>query len=130
MSATVRVEGLTEFRSALRASIQATPRELTRALKRAGDPILAALRGIPAHRSGALAGGYRARARGTTAEITNVMPYGAGAEWGARGKWKGFLRYGGPGRFAARKVDEKAEETMLRVSEELEQVIMIQGWAS
>lgn len=126
----VRITNLREFRRDLRQAIDATPRELSNALKRAGDPIVKRAGQLAPRRSGRLAKSYRARARGTTGFITSLAPYGAGAEWGVQGRWRGFARHGARGsRFAGRAIDEKADEMLELVFEEIEEIVTIHGWA-
>jgi hypothetical protein len=129
MAWTVQVVGLKEFQRDLKLAIETNPRALTAALKAAGVPLVADLKGIPAHRSGALAGGYKTQVRGPVANIVNRVPYAAGAEWGVRGKWSGFQKYGARGRFAAKEVTDKAEEIVLAVYDGLKQIATVYGWA-
>lgn len=131
--AKVTVQGLKEFRRALKASQDANPRELTKALKVAGAPVVSQARSLAgaASRTGAHAGGFSARAAGAKGSIVNRVPYAGGAEWGARGRWSGFNRYGGRGsRFAGRAVDDKADEVQRIITEELREIITAQGWAT
>lgn len=127
----VEIKGFKEFRRALRESEDATGRELTQAIKKAGEPIRAEAErnASRASRSGRLAGGYRIRASGTKGRIVNKVPYAEGAEWGRHGKWSGFMKYGGPGRFAYKALQEKTDEAVDILSAELEEIITIQGWA-
>jgi hypothetical protein len=122
------IEGLAEFRRDLRRAAVAVPRKLPLALRAAGKPLLKDLEGIPARRSGDLAAGYRVRVRGANADLTNVEPYAGGADWGQRGKWSGFQKYGGPGRFAARVVVERAELIAELVYAGLRDVFTAYGW--
>lgn len=125
----VAIQGLKEFRAQLKAAIDATPRELTKAIRAAGKPAIVRAAALAAKRTGALAASYKVQATGTTGKILNTQPYGAGAEWGQFGKWKGFLKYGGPGRFAARAVEEKADEIAEIIEDELTEIVTIHGWA-
>lgn len=125
----VRIEGLSQFRAALRRAEVAGPGKLTAGLKRAGDaPIRRASASAP-RRTGALASGYTANVRGTTASITSRVPYAAGAEWGSHRKWTGFNRYGSPPRFVWPAVESEQEEIMRAITAELEEIIEIYGWA-
>ena len=57
------------------------------------------------------------------------MPYGAGAEYGQRGKWAGFERYGRRGeRFATRALETQADEVQRIITEELQELITMNGW--
>jgi hypothetical protein len=101
------------------------------ALKAAGEPVIAQASAESPQITGALAGSYRASVRGVTGEITSGVPYGAGAEWGARGKWTGFARYGSPGsRFAGRAVQDKEAEIELILERGLRNLFEIHGWAT
>lgn len=122
------IENLAAFRADLKFAAESMPQELTRALKAGGQPILDSLMMIPARRSGALAGGYGISVRSTTGSIINRVPYAIGAEWGRYGKWSGFMRYGGPGRFGAKAIDEKADEVMELIYSLLERVVTAHGW--
>lgn len=124
----VVIVGLNEFRAALKAAQGTYPRQLTKALKLAGVPVIAKIAARVPYDSGTLAGSYRASVRGTRASITSRAPYGAGAEWGRYGKWSGFMRYGEPGRFAWRAVQESEEEIAAVMYAELKNVIEAYGW--
>jgi hypothetical protein len=127
----VRIENLAAFRSAIRNSIWLAPRDLTLALKAAGEPVIAQASAESPRVTGALAGSYRASVRGVTGEITSGVPYGAGAEWGSHSKWTGFARYGAPGsRFAGRAVQDKELEIELILERGLRNLFEIQGWAT
>ena len=125
----VTIEGLNEFRAALRAAQGVYPRELSKALKRAGEPIvrLAAVR-MP-RVTGQLARSLKVSVRGTRGDIISSAPYAGGAEWGRYGKWSGFNRYGSPPRFVYPSV-EQAQPVMAEVIlRELKNVVEIYGWA-
>ncbi|HXF72684.1 MAG TPA: hypothetical protein VNO79_08775 [Actinomycetota bacterium] len=134
----VEIENLGEFRRALRRAQDGAPRQLSAAIRRAGRPLLErAAEVAPRGPSGKLKRSYRLRVSGTSGRVFSAVPYGAGAEWGLHGKWKGFRRYPafgtgaarGRGRFAWRAVVERKEEIVAVISEELRQIITIQGWA-
>lgn len=133
-SGAVTIKGLREFQSALRAVDRAAARQLTRGLRRAGEPVLERSRDL-AHvgtqRSrGGLASGYKIQVRGATAFIQQAEAYGPGAEWGQDGKWSGFRRYGPRGtRFAGRAVEERSEQVFDIVTHELADLLTINGWA-
>lgn len=136
--ATVTIVNLNEFRSALRRAINETPRELTKALKLAGVPVVRRAGELAPSGSrkddkhpGALKGSYGTSVRGTTGTIVSKVPYGPGAEWGIHGKWKGFINYGPRGkRFAGRAVDELADEIVRLVTLGLNDVLEIYGFAT
>lgn len=135
------IENLAAFRRDLKAAVDASPRELTTALREAGGPVLdrvkqvAAVGRAPAdEHPGLLRGSYRIRVRSTSAFLSSTAPYAGGAEWGLRGKWKGFRKYpgaeaGGRGRFAWRAVLERQDEIAEIMSERLRDLITLHGWA-
>lgn len=129
----VEIVNLRSFQRALRASEAGATRELSRAIRAAGRPIVERARVLAPRRTGLLASAYAIRASGTTGNVINRAPYGAGAEWGLHGKWKGFRRYrgvqGGRGRFAARAVEERRDEIVRIMTDELREIITISGWA-
>jgi hypothetical protein len=131
----VVIENLSAFRTALRRAEQATPRELSAALRRVGIPIVAGIRTIvptgPARdpHPGLLRGSYRVSVRGTIGSVVSKAPYAAGAEWGQHGKWAGFARYGEPGRFAWKTVEEESDLIVEEVFRGLTDVAQIYGWA-
>lgn len=138
----ITVDGLKEFRAALRASGSGLTRELPKALRLAGKPPLAETKALAGRTSvsprstGALQKSYKIRTSGTTAFVSSGVPYGAGAEWGVYGKWSGFRRYppgpesAGRGRFAWKAVVEKRDEIAEVLYRALEDVIQVQGWAT
>ena len=134
----VEITGLREFQADLRRSVAGNARETTAVLKAVGAE-LAKKTGesvaIQIHvrrpddpHPGQLAGSYKAQVRGPVGKIISSAPYGGGAEWGRRGKWKGFFRYGPPGRFAWKTVDRNAEYIVRAVTEGLRQIITVHGW--
>lgn len=130
MASGIAIENLSQFRRDLRRAESASPRLLTAGLKRAGAPVVKRAGSHAPKLTGALARSYKASVRGTTASIVNRMPYSGGAEWGQRGKWVGFTRYGSPGsRFAGRAVEELTDEIAEAVSKELEDTLTLLGWA-
>lgn len=124
---TVTVEGINEFRAAVRKAAGAAPKEIPLALKRAGVPIVAQAAANAPHRSGRLAGGYKVAVKGTTASIVSSVPYAGGAEWGQFGKWAGFE--GAPPRYVWPAVESQEEIVELIVENELRDIIGIYGWA-
>lgn len=123
------IENLAEFRRDLKRAVDATPRELTKAIRAMGAPVLSELAVIVARRRGRLVKGYRIQVRGTSGSVINREPYALGAEWGMHGKWKGFQKYGGRGRFAWRAVTDQ-QEAIARIGlEQLEDIVTIHGWA-
>lgn len=125
---TVVVEGLAQFRAAVRAAAIANPRQLTIGLKLAGAPILQAASAKMPRRTGLLAGSLSTSVRGARANIISKAPYGGGAEWGQQGKWSGFAKYGAPPRFVGKALDEKADEVARILDVALRQIITANGW--
>lgn len=125
----LQIDGLREFRAALKLVSAATARELTKALKAAGVPVTQRAADLAPKRTGALAAGYRVSVRAPNANVVSAVPYALGAEWGSRGKWSGFLRYGGDGRFAWRAVQDREAEIAEVLTRGLEEILTIQGWA-
>jgi hypothetical protein len=132
----IQIENLAAFRRALREARSSTPRDLTAALKRAGIPLVAELHVIapvgnfPDPHPGLLRGSYGVSVRGVVGSIISRAAYGAGAEWGQHGKWSGFMQYGGPGRFAAKVIDEREDQIVEDVFQGLTDVVHIYGWAT
>lgn len=128
----VQIENLAAFRRDLKAAKDSSPRELAKGIKAAGVPVVDRAKQLAgaASRTGAHAGGFRAATSGARGNIVNRVRYAGGAEWGSRGKWAGFNRYGARGsRFASRALDEKAEDVGRIILEELKRVIELMGWA-
>lgn len=126
----IQIVNLAEFRRACKEATGQTPRVITLAIRDAGEPVLERVRQIAARKTGALGSGYAIRASGATGSIVNRTPYGAGAEWGRYGKWKGFQKYGPPGRFGWRALEEKQERVVDILEERLHEVASIMGWAT
>lgn len=124
---TVTIQGINEFRAAVRKAAGAAPKEIPLALKRAGVPIIAQAAASAPHRTGRLAGGYKVAVKGTTASIVSSVPYAGGAEWGQFGKWAGFE--GAPPRYVWPAVESQEEAVELIVEHELLEIIGIYGWA-
>lgn len=127
----VEIENLGAFRRDLRASSASAARELTKAIRRAGERVLVpAIRAKLPRITGELAKGVAVSARGTRGFIVHKAPHGPGSEWGSKGKWTGWVdKYGAPPRFVWPTMQERAEELAEAISEELRDVIEIQGWA-
>lgn len=131
MAEGVTIENLKQFRADLRVVDAASPRMLTKAIRAAGVPIVAAASGLASRASvtGEHAKGFQLRAAGTTGRLFNKAPYGAGAEWGRSGKWAGFNRYGGPGRFGWKAVELTEDEVARVMHHEMDKIITLLGWA-
>lgn len=126
------IPNLPAFRAALKASETGTTKELILALKTAGEPVVKRAGELsPLGPTGNLKASYKATVRGTKGEVRSGVPYGPGAEWGQRGKWSGFNRYGVRGsRFATRALDEKADEVAEIITTQLNDILTIHGWAT
>jgi hypothetical protein len=126
----IEIANLRQFRADLKAASAELPRALTTALKAAGAPAVERTEQVVARGdTGALAAGFGIRTAGAAASIVNRVPYAAGAEWGFRGKWSGFNKYGPPGRFAWRALREREDDVARIMTEYLEDVIELHGWA-
>ncbi|MGH2663690.1 MAG: hypothetical protein ACRDH8_12990 [Actinomycetota bacterium] len=126
----VEVDGLKEFRAALRASVSASPRQLSTAIRNAGRPVIARASDLAPVRTGLLSRGYTVRVRGTAGDVVSRVLYGPGAEWGSRGKWKGFVKHGPPGqRFAGQALEDRADEVVQVIELEMASIVEINGWA-
>jgi hypothetical protein len=124
----VVIGGLNEFRAALRVAGGRYPSEIPLALKKAGVPILAQASASAPRRSGGLASGYKVSVRGTKASIVSSVPYSGGAEWGTRGKWSGFTKYGTAPRIAGKAVDSQTATIALILEAELKDILGAYGW--
>lgn len=133
MSVTVEMTNLRRFMLSLRQADRSIRSEMYRGIVRAGRPVAQRASELAPVRTGRLASGYYARARMGSGEVLNRMPYGAGAEWGLHGKWRGFRRYpaaaGERGRFAWRALVEKQDEVRDIITAEMQRVIELMGWA-
>lgn len=121
------VEGLAEFRRAVRTSIGKTPTLFQAGLKAAGVPILAAASARAPRRTGRLSGSLRTSVRGARADIVSSVPYAGGAEWGRFGKWSGFA--GAPPRFVVPAVESQLDAAAAILMDRLRDMLEIQGWA-
>lgn len=124
----VVIQGLTEFRAAVRSAAGHYPAEVQRAIKAAGVPIVAQASALAPRQTGALAGGYSVVTAGAKGNVVSKVAYSGGAEWGTRGKWSGFNKYGAPPRFAGRAVDLQEASISLIVERELLEIVSAYGW--
>lgn len=122
----IAIEGLTQFRAALRAAQVEYPKLLTLGLKKASLPILARVHASVPTVTGRLAGSYKASVRGPRGYIVSSAPYAGGAEWGRFGKWAGFR--GTPPRYVWPAVESLQDRTAMVVLEELRRVVEANGW--
>lgn len=126
---TVSIEGLNEFRAAVRQAAGAYPRVIGSAIKKAGVPITAQAASMVPHRTGTLSAGYKVSVAGTTGRIVSSVPYAGGAEWGRMGKWSGFNQYGAAPRFAGAALDQQETAVQLIIENELGEIMTMYGWA-
>lgn len=128
-SQAVYIEGLEEFRAAVRRAEVENPRLVSAALKRAGTPLVAASRAKMPALSGALRKSVKTSVRRTMGMIYSDSPYGGGAEWGIHGKWAGWVsRYGFVPRFVYPTVEEMQPITAELIYQGLHDVVSIYGW--
>jgi hypothetical protein len=127
--AKVEIVGLAQFRADLKNVGREGPRALSKAIRAGGEPIVSTASSKAPRRTGLLAGSYSIKTRATTGAVVNQAPYGAGAEWGRKGKWEGFFRYGQPPRFAGAALTERADDVQDIISRGLDDIITIFGWA-
>lgn len=124
----VVIQGLNEFRAAVRVAAGKYPSEVQRAIKLAGVPIVAQAAALAPRRTGALASGYKVTTSGAKGNVVSNVPYSGGAEWGSLGKWSGFTRYGPVPRFAGRAVEMQEPTISLIIQAELYDIISAYGW--
>lgn len=128
---TVKVEGLKEFRKALRDSAEANPRELTRALKSAGAVLPPKIRANAPRKTGALAASVGSvTASGTKGRVPVRAKYAAPVEFSKRGAAAQTLsaKYGAPPRYAYKAVGDAADQVIERIYDELENIVTAHGW--
>lgn len=135
MAAGVQMElnGLVEFRHALDQAADATPRELTSALKSASKKVAMEARGYAPRKSGKLAKGYKPYARSGKTKVEtgvrNKVPYAPGAEFGMKGKWKGFRHLGARAKRILFKAWAHWKDRLPReVFREVSRVAQAHGW--
>lgn len=127
----IQITNLNAFRADLKRATGMNPVALTAALKTTGPPVVAKTKDFASasHLTGELEGGYKVSVARNRATLVSTVPYAGGAEWGQRGKWSGFLQYGGPGRFAWKAVEEDQTLIAEMVLAELRAIIEVFGWA-
>lgn len=125
----VVIDGLKELRRDLRRAADATPKEATAAVREAGMPVLRRAQQLAPRREGTLAGSGRLRTSGTRGFIEFRAPYAGGAEWGRKGKWKGFTRkWGYTPRYGHKALAEKEDEVARIIMRRLEDIVTAHGW--
>ena len=128
---TVKIDGLKEFRKALRDATDANPRMLTAALKSAGAILPPKIRGNAPRKSGALAASVgQPLASGTKGRIPVRAKHAAPVEFSKRGAAAQTLsaKYGAPPRFAYKAVGDASEEIIERIYDGLESIVSASGW--
>lgn len=130
MELTLQIEGLKEFRKALRDSINASPRELTKALKTAGEVLPDKIRQAASFSSQIPASVGRPRASGTKARIPVKARHALPVEFAKHGRAAATLsaRYGPPPRFGYKALERNAKLIEDRVFDGLKEVITVHGW--
>jgi hypothetical protein len=128
---TVKIDGLKEFRRALKDAVDANPRELTKALKEAGSILPPKIRANAPRQTGALAASVgNVSAVGTKGRVPVRAKYAAPVEFSKRGAAAQTLtaKYGAPPRFAYKAVGDSADEVIERIYDGLEQIVSAHGW--
>jgi hypothetical protein len=128
---TVKIEGLKEFRKALKDAADANPRELTRALKEAGTILPPKIRVNAPRKTGALAASVgNVSATGTKGRVPVRAKYAAPVEFSKRGAAAQTLtsKYGSPPRYAYKAVEDSSEQVIERIYDGLEQIVTAHGW--
>lgn len=125
----IKIEGLTEFRAAVRQAAGQMPSTMSEALKAAGVPVIAQAASIAPRLSGALASGYSINVSGAKANVVSRVPYAGGAEWGTQGKWSGFMKYGSPPRTVGVAIEDQSDTIAVILFQRLEAIMSILGWA-
>ena len=127
MSDLVEIVGLAEFRRDLKRAGLGT-KDATRAMRRAGAPVLAKAAALAPKATGALAASGKISAAGTKGRVIFRPVYAPGAEFGAHGRWSGFDRWGATPRFGYRALADEAENVFRIVTEELQDVLTAYDW--
>ena len=135
----IRIEGLREFRSALRKAEQSAPAELNKALREEMDPVASEARNLES-RHGQIATRWKPFASGNRHGIRNTHP-GAGVfEWAdrpfmRRGRAGGQHRVsppstavGTPPRYGFRAAEDKLDDIGDAVLGTIEDAARAQGW--
>lgn len=129
---TVKVEGLKEFRKALKDAEGANPREMTKALKDAGTILPPKIRSNAPRKTGELAGSVgNVSASGTKGRVPVRAKHSAPVEFSKRGAAARTLtsKYGPPPRFGYKAVADSAGQIEEALFKGLEDIIHIHGWA-
>jgi hypothetical protein len=128
---TVKIEGLKEFRKALRDATDANPRMLTAALKEAGAILPPKIRANAPSRTGALKGSVgNPLASGTKGRIPVRAKYAPFVEFRTGGGWGASMnsKYGSPPRFGYKAVADSSEQIIERIYDGLESIVTASGW--
>jgi hypothetical protein len=135
----VRITGLKELRAELRAAADASPREVTAALREGAKTVAARSNELaPQGKTGALKADGRPFATGTRAGVRYRLPYAGVQEfavnWSRRnrtGKGTNEVHYtkgGPPPRFAYRSVDELGPGLLDATFERITNILRCHGW--
>jgi hypothetical protein len=134
----VRISGLRELRAELRAAADATPRELTAALREGAKTVTERSNQLAPEKNGALKADGRPFATATRAGVRYRLPYAGVQEyavtWTRRnrsGKGTNEVRYtklGPPPRFAHRAVEQEGPLLVEATFERLVAILRCHGW--
>lgn len=127
----VRIEGLKELRKALKDSVDATPRELTNALKAGAAPVPPAIASKTPVRTGELRASIgKPQASGTRAKVPIKARHASFAEFQKKGKYGSTMsaRYGPPPRFGYRGLQTVEDQVAEITFRELKEIVTAHGW--
>lgn len=123
----IRTEGIKELRKDLKALGKAEPKELTKALKAAGELVLPAARALAPRQSGRLAASLRASGASNRVSIRSKLPYANAVHWGGTvGRQK--TSYIKASHFVLRAVDTKTDEIVNTIGDSIEELARRHGW--
>jgi Bacteriophage HK97-gp10, putative tail-component len=125
----VVIEGLAELRAELRAAADATPREVTKALRGGAAKVAArAVQLAPVGKTGQLAASGKAFSTQRAAGVRFSAPYAGVAEFKRGGGW--FQNHGPTPRFAYRAVDELGPGLVQEAFDALTEILRCHGFWS
>lgn len=94
MDSSIRIDGLRELRRGLKAVEKAAPRELNKALKKAGtEQVLPKANASTPRLSGVLAGANRVTTKGDRVLFRNAKPYANTQHWGRKRLTRGGVTF-------------------------------------
>lgn len=135
-SVTIKIEGLSDLRKALRAAADGSPKEITKALKPGATRLASTARSLAPHRSGKLAASIKPFARGTSAGAQTKLPYAGVMEWATTyhrgGRRPGEVTLvnveGSPPRYLNKARDEVAPKVVDDLFKALIEIASAHGW--